>query len=242
MDLNEIENIGNSVKYDRNSVESRRVSRKSVPTGSFTSSNVDALDQIVYGNNGGMIMENQDYDPSTYDPNDDMKRMTQDFSQISRERLANSKVPKAIKESMINNPINVEPYTDPKMDELTEKISSGINRSYGIMNKLEQMDKKKTQVNETATHQSEFPSFPRVPHLSQQSSGVDYELIKNIIESVVDRKLKEYTNTLNESVSRGQGTPMSVMVMRDKFLFLDNENNVFECKMEYKGKNKAKRK
>lgn len=239
MDLTEIENIGNSVKYDRNSVESRRVSRKNIPTGSFTSSNVDALDQMVYGNSGGMIMEQQDYDPSSYDPNDDMKRMTQDFSQISRERLANSKVPNAIKESMINNPINVEPFTDPKMDELTEKISSGINRSYGIMNKLEQMDRKKGQVNEDVVHQT---TFNRVQDLSQQPQAVDYELIKNIIESVVDRKLREYTNSLNESVGRNQGSPMSVMVMRDKFLFLDNDNNIFECKMEYKGKNKAKRK
>jgi len=47
---------------------------------------------------------------------------------------------------------------------------------------------------------------------------------------------------LNEST--GHGTPsLSVMNIRnDKFLFLDSDDNIFECQMVYKGKNKAKRK
>ena len=224
MDLNEAINIGNG-QYDRKSVEGRRVQKNTIP--SFQSSDVDMLDKMVYGNdvNTQMLQEVR-----AYDPNEDMKRMSQDLSSISPERLANSKIPNAIKESILNNPLNVEPLKDTKM----EKFTDGLDRSRGILSRLEEMDAAKRGYVSTETVQQTYQQ--------PVSVGVDYELIKNIVESVVDRKLKEHENTLNESAGHSQSSPLSVMVMRDKFLFLDNEDNIFECKMVYKGKNKAKRK
>lgn len=236
MDLNEVTKIGNNVQYNRESVEGRRVSKKSVPT--FQSMDVDALDKMVYGDADiPMIPEMKQYDPTRYNANEDMKRMSQDIAAISPERLANSRIPNAIKESIIKNPLNVEPLKDEKM----EKFTDGLDRSRGILSKLEEMDAAKhgRVVTESSaqTFQTQQQSYDRPTGV-----GIDYELIKSIVESVVDRKLKEHGNTLNEAAAHSQSSPLNLMVMRDKFLFLDNDDNVFECKMVYKGKNKAKRK
>jgi hypothetical protein len=56
----------------------------------------------------------------------------------------------------------------------------------------------------------------------------------------------EIANELNESINRSNAqryneASLKVMKMSDKFLFLDSDNNIFECQMVYKGKNKSKK-
>jgi hypothetical protein len=75
---------------------------------------------------------------------------------------------------------------------------------------------------------------------------IDYGLIKSIVENAVKSMKNEIANELNESINRSNAqryneASLKVMKMSDKFLFLDSDNNIFECQMVYKGKNKSKK-
>ena len=46
---------------------------------------------------------------------------------------------------------------------------------------------------------------------------------------------------LDEGISHNDNTGnLKAMKMSDKFLFLDDNNNIYECQMKYLGKNKKK--
>ena len=74
------------------------------------------------------------------------------------------------------------------------------------------------------------------------SVNVDYELIKTIVESVVDKKINELKKGMvNENLSYGSNSSLKAMKLGEKFLFLDSDNNIFECQMKYIGKNKKRK-
>lgn len=229
MDINLVEDIGNNVKYDKTSVESRRVSPSSVPTFGNQSvlheEQIRKLDDMVYGKPVD--------DGKQYDAKKEMEKMT---GALSSAQITKSGLPESIKRSIMAQPLTLSPIEDPNMTALEERLQRtmpGIQKSMKILSDLDQYDleqKEKTMAeskprNDTAT-----------------ASTIDYALIKTIVESVVDEKLNGMRQMLNEST--GHGTPsLSVMNIRNnKFLFLDSDDNIFECQMVYKGKNKAKRK
>lgn len=135
-------------------------------------------------------------------------------------------MPKEILESIINNPLDLTPI-DPRMDELEEKIKnkmSGIKTATDILERVEKQSKApKTVINE-----------------DKQPSNIDYDVIKTIVENVLDSRLESVKETINES-NNHQGTyvpSMKYLSFKDKFYFVDNDDNVFECVMKYKGKRK----
>lgn len=229
MDINLVEDIGNNVKYDKTSVESRRVSPSSVPTfgnqSALHEEQIRKLDDMVYGKPVD--------DGQRYDAKKEMEKMT---GALSSAQITKSGLPESIKRSIMAQPLTLSPIEDPNMTALEERLQRtmpGIQKSMKILSDLDQYDleqKEKTMVE----------SKPR--NDTSATSAIDYALIKTIVESVVDEKLNGMRQMLNEST--GRGTPsLSVMNIRnDKFLFLDSDDNIFECQMVYKGKNKAKRK
>lgn len=232
MDLNEILQVGNNVKNDKPTQNIPQA--KSLDE--MTSSDISTLDQLVYGNSGGEFVLPQP-EKKIYNPTEDLKRM-QSISELPDENFKKSRLPRAIKESFMQNPINVEPISDPQLEALTQRLGGNdgsFSRSVEILKQLEERDGNKN-FNKTLNEATQKSTT--------QSSGVDYELIKTIVESVVDKKLSQYKQQLTESMTRGQaGNSLSVMnIRKDKFLFLDDDNNIFECHMVYKGKNKARKK
>ena len=229
MDINLVEDIGNNVKYDKTSVESRRVSPGSVPAFNNQSmlheEQIRKLDDMVYGKPVD--------DGKQYDAKKEMEKMT---GALSSAQITKSGLPESIKRSIMAQPLTLSPIEDPNMTALEERLQRtmpGIQKSMKILSDLDQYDleQKEKMVSETK---------PRNDNAA--TSTIDYSLIKTIVESVVDEKLNGMRQILNEST--GNGTPsLSVMNIRnDKFLFLDSDDNIFECQMVYKGKNKAKRK
>lgn len=229
MDINLVEDIGNNVKYDKASVESRRVSPSSVPTfgnqSALHEEQIRKLDDMVYGK---PVDEGKQYDAKK-----EMEKMT---GALSSAQITKSGLPESIKRSIMAQPLTLSPIEDPNMTALEERLQRtmpGIQKSMKILSDLDQYDleQREKMVSETK---------PRNDNAA--TSTIDYSLIKTIVESVVDEKLNGIRQMLNEST--GYGTPsLSVMNIRnDKFLFLDSDDNIFECQMVYKGKNKAKRK
>lgn len=151
----------------------------------------------------------------------------------------NTKVPNSILESILSNPCDLDAnlYEDSNMTEFTKRLSQripGIKNVQDIQKKLDESDKQKQETN-TVGAKSTISNV-------NTSSTIDYSLIKTIIESVINDKLNDIKKTLlNENASHSNGTGnLRAMKMSDKFLFLDDANNVYECQMKYIGKNKKK--
>lgn len=224
MDLNSAINISKN-GYDRQSVESRRIAADTIPSysGMGLEEQISQFDKMAYGeytfNN-----PSQQYDPRLYDAKEDMKRMTQE---MSNGLLSKCKLPETIKRSMVENPIIITPEDD-KLDEFAERVSNAnIDKSVKIMRDLEKIDaREKTLVTEEKnTH-----------------SSLDYTQIRSIIEEVFDEKINALSKSINEAQIRDKGHNMTVMKLGENFLMLDDNDDIYECHMVYKGKNKKRKK
>ena len=161
-----------------------------------------------------------------YNAQDDLERMKS--MKIDKTKLANSKLPDFIKESIVSNPLNVDPaLVDSKMTQFTEQLGQklGLQKSVNILQQLEEIDEQKSQ----KTSLNEVTN----------NGGVDYGMIKMIVEKVIDEKFGDLSSVLNESL-RHVSPGLSVMSIKDKFLYLDDQDNIYECQMVYKGKNKKR--
>lgn len=190
------------------------------PISSTITGSVDDIDNAVFGE------VNNDLLSTRYDAREEMKRIEERKERGNNVDYSHSKIPKSILNSIIKNPLDM-PSTDPKMDAFTqklqEKLPEGINRSYAIQNVLEGKDKAK--------------SIEEKPH----TSSIDYEMIKMIIENAVEKKLSELKGTLLTEGKENDSHSLRAMKIGNKFLFLDNDNNIFECQMKYIGKNKKRK-
>ena len=222
MDLDRIEQIGND---------------KSVLSNNARTVDPDAIPRY----NGGFIPANPEEFAAQkpYDAKEAMKAMNEN---IAAKRANTSRVPDAIKNAIMTNPLMLEDagYTTD-IDNFTENLGkklnglNGIQRAMGILEQSENMDKTK-QVERMITERSDTKQNV------SGSGGVDYEIIKAIVENVIDRKLAQFKQTLNENASHNKnGGSLSVMKLADKFLFLDSDDNIYECVMKYKGKNKKRK-
>jgi hypothetical protein len=207
-------------------ISERLVPRQSVST--FVG-DIDALTEQVFGNK--LLDDGSGKAP--YDPKAEMKMIQ---AGIPKDKLNSSKLPSAIKEAIASNPLIVT-STDPKMDAFTAKLAAvqGMQKAANIMNQLDEEDKEKENARKAALNEN----------MQRGSVTIDYSLIKTIVENAVKSLKDEIKNELNESVNhnnmKNNDTSLKVMKMADKFLFLDSDNNIFECQMVYKGKNKTKK-
>lgn len=226
MDLNEVINIGENKNYDRESVEKRRVQSGNIQT--FNGRSVISGADFDRLGDSAFISPVNEGSTGVYNAQDDLERMKN--MKIDKSKLANSKLPDFIKESIVSNPLNVDPtLVDSKMNQFTEQLGQklGLQKSVSILQQLDEIDEQKSQKS-TLTE-------------TTNSGSIDYSMIKMIVENVIDEKLGKITAMLNENVQRS--TPsLSVMNISDKFLYLDDQDNVYECQMVYKGKNKRKKK
>ena len=217
MDLNLVENIGND-KSSLSKPNKRAVDPSKVPTFS------------------GYMMPPGEEAYKPYNAQEALKEMNEN---ISKRRIKDSNVPDAIKNSIIANPLMMNESTASEMDMFTETLGKkldsmdGIKRSMSILEQSERLDRSKT-VDKMI---QEAPERRR----TSPSGTIDYEIIKAIVESVIDKKLGTLQQTLNESVSRKE-PGLSVMKLSNKFLFLDDDDNIYECEMKYRGKNKKRKK
>lgn len=226
MDLNEVINIGENKSYDRESVEKRRVTNGNLQT--FNGRNIISGSDFDRLGDSAFLSPVNEGSTSVYNAQDDLERMKS--MKIDKTKLANSKLPDFIKESIVSNPLNVDPtLVDSKMTQFTEQLGQklGLQKSVNILQQLEEIDEQKSQkasLNEVTNN-----------------GGVDYGMIKMIVEKVIDEKFGDLSSVLNESLRR-VSPGLSVMSIKDKFLYLDDQDNIYECQMVYKGKNKKRKK
>ena len=188
------DNIRRIMAMDMNGTMDKMV-KESVKNGTFT-----------FGENGG------EYTPKkTFGA---MPRMT--------TVNPNSKLPKAIMESMTENPIDIP-------------LPSGFGGSV-----LDGLDIPPLKKNQPITEQHIVPT-QTIP----QTSGIDYSLIKTIIDESVDKTVKKYISALskkfiNEGVGSVSGSKANMVVLGDTFSFCDKDGNVYEATLRFKKNIKKK--
>ena len=216
-----------------NRLEKGKITTPKNPKKSYGASNKQDLDRIIED------FDRQVYGPTQlkeeeeekYDPRKEYERLKEINAHGGRGavNLEGRNIPKDIVESIINNPLDMPINSD--LDSLEERIKGkmpGIKAAADILKKVEKKQQEaRTKINENViTHDND--------------TKIDYELIKSIVEKAIDNRLSEIKTNLNENIERQETyvPSMKLMNFKDKFLFVDNDNNVFECEMKYKGKRK----
>ena len=144
-----------------------------------------------------------------------------DFT-LSQKKAQNSKLPQAIIESMMTNHIDVS-STDPERSVLD---------TLGIPAKPQQKPQQQRQI----IREQVLPN-----QTYSSNNGVDYSIIKAIVEECIDRKLNEHLN--KQSLNESTNTTLKTIGLADgKIKLIDNKGNVFMSNLEYHGNIKDKKK
>ncbi len=193
---------------------------------------IEDYDRQVYGPTP--VMPNKEKEEK-YDATKEMERLKEisEHGGRSAVNLEGRNIPRNIVESIINNPLDLKPI-DPRMDDLEERLKDNMPGIKAAANILERVEKRDEEARAKITEQLLPPT--------QNIGNIDYELIKTIVESTIDNKLSALKNELNESAQRQTYVPsMKILNFKDKFYFVDNDDNVFVCEMKYKGKRKKQK-
>lgn len=149
------------------------------------------------------------------------------------ENVRNSKIPKAILDSVLSKPLietKIEGSdVDDYMNNLMKK-NANIQASNRIIQKLNESDTPKMETQPSQMMQVVQEQF-------------DYAKLEQIVESIIERKLNQFAGKINLNESRGE-TPQLKMIQEvngGKFLLADTSDNVYECTLKFVGKNKKKK-
>lgn len=221
-----------------------RLGKQMMESAMAVSGDVSSLENLYFNPNEEEFSLDEAYEVypngqkrKIYDAEEDMKEMSS-FTINNTD----SKMPKAILESMMMNPLNMPTdRVEPTSNMIDESLQ---NRTLDILEKLDARDRQGKPKQQT----------PQEPVRQQQpinetvdynfGGEIDYKKIAQIVEAVVDKKMKQYSQVLlTESRNAGQnGNKVSFLKLGDTFTFMDDANNVYECKMFYKGKGSVKKK
>ena len=139
----------------------------------------------------------------------------------------NSKMPKAVIESFKRNPGK------------TANLPSGLGGSVLDGFKYEPVQPSQPQRSMvTEQYQAGMQTMP-------QTSGIDYSLIKTIIDESVDKTVKKYVSALSKKlISEGVGgngaNKVDTIMLGDKFNFCDSDGNLYEATLKFKKNIKKK--
>lgn len=220
--------LNNRIEKGKNSVSVNKRSR--TVNQQALDEIVESFDKQVYGPIAEPILKEGEQKP--YRAEDEMKMLKEIDANGGRKavNLEGRNIPRGIVESILNNPLDLKPI-DPKMDELEERLKGNMPGIKAAANILERVDKKEQEAH-SKLNENIIPKRNEI-------NAIDYNMLKSIIEECIDNKL----SALNENIARQSlNIPsMKLMNFKDKWLFVDNDDNVFECEMKYRGKRKKKR-
>lgn len=214
--------ILNAAKKQRENNNTKIPKQNKQNTQSWVSNDFNYLEKLyVDGNitNENISPNNQQH--KIYDAQEEMKQIQEG----EKFNTQNSKLPAAILESLLKNPL-----TMPTNVESNNLINTETqNKSMEIIRLLEERDNKK-----------------QPPNRSQETQQIQYhnnidDNITNIIEEIIDRKLKEYCSIIFEYIKNNTPTTIKYLKLDDTLTFIDDSDKVFDCKLTYKGKAKTKR-
>ena len=173
---------------------------------------VEGLDYIIYPNGE---------ERRPYDASEELKEIQEG---ISYDTAAASKMPKAILQSVLSNPLNMPIPSDIDTKLMNEELQ---NRTVDIIGKLESRDGRKPSV---APVQTIYESAETGGH-----TGGDGDWMAKISD-----RLARIEKLL---AAQAKSPSMRVMKLGENstIMFMDEDNNVYECRLVYKGKGKIRK-
>ena len=109
-----------------------------------------------------------------------------------------------------------------------------------IIAKLDSRDKSKS-INNSNT-ESQAQTVNPINENVNNTQSIDLNQLGSLIENIIDNKLNSFLPKLLNESKNHPNNKMSIMKLGENFTFIDDDNNVYECKMIYKGKVKSKKK
>ena len=140
----------------------------------------------------------------------------------------NSKMPKAVIESFKRNP--------GKTGNLPSGLGGSVLDGFSY-DPVQPSQPQRRMV--TEQYQAGMQTMP-------QTSGIDYSLIKTIIDESVDKTVKKYVSALSkklisEGVGVGNGTnKVDTIMLGNTFNFCDSDGNLYEATLKFKKNIKKK--
>lgn len=139
--------------------------------------------------------------------------------QVSESRVANSRIPDAIKQSMLENPINQ-----------SAAFAGAPSADLSFLNK-QAINEQPNVVRQTTT----APVYQPQQYVPQTAPVIDYNYLKHIIGECIAEYFSK--QPLNE-----QTTLKSIGVAEGKIKLVDSKGNVFSANLELKGNLNDKKK
>lgn len=146
------------------------------------------------------------------------------------DRLKSTRMSNAILEDMVKNPIDTTALN-------TQLLESAGNGNAALnQDKLNKMLAGAKRVERALGN--EQPERGSITEGTRGSAGIDYALIKTIVNECLEQKLGEMAERglLNEGT-----TLKGIGLSEGKIKLVDNKGNVFQAKLEYKGNTKDKK-
>ena len=147
------------------------------------------------------------------------------------ERVKNSKMLSAIKEEMIKNPIDTAALNSQMLESAAGGNPANNNRLMRMVSAAKKVDARASEL--------DGKGMPKRPMNEQAyGGGIDYALIKTIINECIETKFNEMAQKglLNEGT-----TVKGIGLSNGKIKLVDNKGNVFSAKLEYQGNTKDKK-
>lgn len=230
----------------------RQPARQMMENAMATSSDLGSLENLYFN------PQDVDNDPLTeayevypngqkrkvYDPEEDMK-------QLASFNVSNvqSNMPQAILESILSDPLNMPTdgiaYNGSDVNDMMDGLQ---NRTMDILEKLDARDRQgkvgrpQYQQQYQPQQQPQMDMRQMINETQQMQPAVDYKVLAQLMEVIIDKKFAQYSKTMLNEGKGQNGTTVSFVKLGDTFTFMDSANNVYECKMVYKGKGKVNKK
>jgi len=197
-----------------------------------TAANLDQLTEAVFGRSQSADEKNGNEMLIETLKEVETGQMTEETRQRIAANVKNSKMNPAILNSILQNPLIETKVGNDEIDEFVKKTLQG-NKNIEASRKIIQ----KTMEQDNASKQPLNESRPAA------AQSIDYGKIASLIESAVDKKMNEMQGRvpMNESAT-SQAPTLKVVQAKSgtRFLFVDTDDNVYECTIVYKGKNRKK--
>lgn len=182
------------------------------------------LNEMAGANNMNGDMVSDEWDNWNFDdPNTSKKPQQVRDMQINEGKVANSRMPDAIKQSMLQNPINT-----------SSTFAGAPNADLSFLNK-QPINEQPDVVRQTTTAPPYVPQQYATTYAPQATPMIDYNYLKHIIGECI----KEYfeKQPINE-----QATLKSIGLAEGKIKIVDNKGNVYGANLELKGNLNDKKK
>jgi hypothetical protein len=146
-------------------------------------------------------------------------------------RVKNSRMSSAILEDMVKHPIDTTALNAQRLESASGNLNENMDRFSKMVAGAKMVDRRANELDGKSQPRRQVTE-------SAGGSGIDYALIKTIVNECIETKFNEMSQRglLNEGT-----TIKGIGLSNGKIKLVDNKGNVFSAKLEYQGNTKDKK-